>query len=424
MINALGGWGGEQTDRITAVPPARAEHRRYSRSVTAARTRNGSPTFLAIAIFLVAANLRPAVASVGPVLNDIRDSLHMSSLGLSLLTSLPVVCFGLLAPLGPWLSRRTGLVRAIGCFLALIVAGLLVRIGPGIATLFIGTFVIAAGIAAANVLIPALIKREFPARTGHLMGVYTLAVTGSAAAGAGLTVPLQHVLGGSWRAGLGIWSVLAAAALVVWTPQLRVDPEAKVERVESRGLLRDPVAWMVTLYFGLQSMSFYAVLTWLPTLFEDHGLSAGQAGGLLSLSSAVQTPIALTMPAIAVRMRSPAPLIVASSIATALGLIPLITAPMAAPYLWVIVLGIGQGAAFPLGLTLVVLRARTARATEQLSSMSQGIGYLIAATGPLLTGLLHAVTGHWALPFAILAILLIPQTIAGVIACRPRFAGD
>ncbi|MGH8890733.1 MAG: CynX/NimT family MFS transporter [Acidothermaceae bacterium] len=371
----------------------------------------------------MAANLRPAVASVGPVLNDIRDSLHLSSLGLSLLTSLPVVCFGLLAPLGPWLSRRTGLVRAIACFLALILVGLLVRIGPGVATLFTGTLVIAAGIAAANVLLPALIKREFPTRTGHMMGVYTLAVTGSAAAGAGLTVPLQHALGGSWRAGLGSWAVLAAFALVLWAPQLGVDPEARVERIASLGLVRDPVAWMVTIFFGLQSMSFYAVLTWLPTLFEDHGLSAGAAGALLSLSALVQTPIALTMPAIAVRVATPSRLIVASSVATALGLIPLVTVPMAAPYLWVIILGIGQGAAFPLGLTLVVLRTRTSHATQQLSSMSQGIGYLIAAVGPLLTGVLHAATGHWTLPFAILVVLLVPQTIAGVAASRPRFAG-
>jgi CP family cyanate transporter-like MFS transporter len=383
-----------------------------------------SPALLAIAVFFVAANLRPAVASVGPVLNDIRDSLHLSSLGLSLLTSLPVVCFGLLAPLGPWLSRRTGLIRAIGCFLALILVGLLVRVGPGVATLFIGTLVIAAGIAAANVLLPALIKREFPTRTGHMMGVFTLAVTGSAAAGAGLTVPLQHLLGGSWRTGLGIWAALAGLALVLWAPQLGVDPEAKVERVAAAGLLRDPVAWMVTIFFGLQSMSFYAVLTWLPTLFEDHGLSAGKAGALLSLSAVVQAPIALTLPALAVRMRSPGRLIVASSVATALGLIPLFTVPMAAPYLWVIILGIGQGAAFPLGLTLVVLRTRTPHATQQLSSMSQGIGYLIAAAGPLLTGVLHAATGHWTLPFAILVVLLVPQTIAGVAASRPRFAGS
>jgi MFS transporter, CP family, cyanate transporter len=382
-----------------------------------------SPTWLAIAIFLVAANLRPAVASVGPVLTDIRHSLHLSSPGLAILTSLPVVCFGALAPLGPWLSRRIGLVRAIGCYATLILIGLLVRIGPDAGTLFAGTLVIAAGIAAANVLIPALIKQEFPDRTGHMMGLYTLALTGSAALAAGLTVPLQQALGGGWRDGLGGWAVLAAIALVVWVPQLGVDPEAKVGRVFLRGLLRDRVAWMVTLYFGLQSLSFYAVLTWLPTIFEDHAASAGHAGALLSLSTAVQAPIALTVPALAIRLRSPAILVVGSATFTGLGLVALLAFPMAAPYLWVILLGIGQGAAFPVGLTLVVLRSRTPAVTQQLSSMSQGLGYLIAALGPLFTGMFHAMTGTWTLSFAILLALLVPQAVFGVAASKRRYAG-
>lgn len=379
---------------------------------------------LGVAIFLIAVNLRPAVASVGPVLTDIRDGLHLSSVELSLLTSLPVVCFGLLAPLGPWLSQRIGLIRAIGCFIAVIAIGLVVRIGPDAGTLFTGTLVIAAGIAAANVLIPALIKREFPHRTGAMMGVYTLAVTGSAAFAAGLTVPLQHAIGGGWRDGLGVWAILAVIAIVVWAPQLGVDPEAKAEPFALRGLLRDKVAWMVTLYFGLQSLSFYAVLTWLPTLFEDHGLSEGHAGALLSLSTAVQTPAALVVPALALRMRTTTPLVVGSVALTALGFAPLLAFPMAAPYLWVIILGIGQGAAFPIGLTLFVLRSRTSAITQHLSAMAQGIGYLIAALGPFMIGIFHALTGGWSLSFAVLLVLLVPQALFGVAASKPAFAGD
>lgn len=361
---------------------------------------------------------------MGPVLHDIGDSLHLSSWALSLLTALPVVCFGLLAPLGPWLSRRIGMVRAIGCFLGLILVGLLVRIGPDAATLFTGTLVIAAGIAAANVLLPALVKREFPTRTGAMMGVYTLAVTGSAAVGAGLTVPLQHVLGGSWRAALGIWTALAAFALVLWTPHLGVDPEARAEPFALGGLLRDRVGWMVTLYFGLQSLSFYAVLTWLPTLFEDHGLSDSAAGGLLSLSTAVQMPAALLVPTLALRMRTTTPLVIVSVALTGLGLLSLLMLPMAAPYGWVIILGVGQGAAFPIGLTLFVLRSRTSEVTQQLSAMAQGIGYLIAALGPFLVGILRAVTGGWSLSLVVLAVLLLPQAVFGVAASKPRFAGD
>lgn len=373
---------------------------------------------------MVAFNLRPAVASVGPVLTDIRDDLHLSGIALSFLTSLPVVCFGLLAPLGPWLSRRIGLVRAIGCFIVVIAIGLVVRIGPDTATLFTGTFVIAAGIAAANVLIPALIKQEFPTRTGSMMGVFTLAVTGSAALAAGLTVPLQHAIGGGWRAGLGVWTILAVIAIVVLTPQLGVDPEAKAEPFALRDLLRDRTAWMVTLYFGLQSLSFYAVLTWLPTLFEDHGLSDSHAGALLSLSTAVQTPAALLVPALALRMRTTTPLVIGSVALTGLGLLPLLTFPMAAPYVWVIILGVGQGAAFPVGLTLFVLRSRTPTVTQHLSAMAQGIGYLIAALGPFLIGIFHDLTGGWTVSFGILLVLLLPQAVFGVAASKPTFAGE
>lgn len=375
-------------------------------------------------MFLVAANLRPAVASIGPVLTDIRDSLQLSSFTLAILTALPVVCFGALAPLGPWLARRVGLARAIGYLVGAILLGLLIRIGPDAATLFAGTLVAAAGIAAANVLLPALIKQEYPHRTGLMMGVYTLALTGSAAAAAGLTVPLGHLLGGGWRYGLGIWAVLAGVALIMWAPQTRAGGSTLVQALAPGALLRDRTAWLVTVYFGLQSLSFYAVLTWLPTLFQDHGYSAGHAGALMSLSAAVQTPVALTLPAIAVRMRNQAWLVVAAALLTALGLLGLLIAPIAAPYLWVIVLGLGQGASFPLGLTLIVVRTRTPEATQHLSAMTQGFGYLIAAIGPLVVGSLHALTGHWTIPLVVLIAVVVPQAIAGCAASRPGFAGD
>ncbi len=380
--------------------------------------------WLGVAVFLVAVNLRPAVASFGPLVTDVRDGLGLSDVSISVLTSLPVVCFGALAPLGPWLTRRIGMARAVAVCCAAIGVGLLIRIGPDAATMFTGTLVAAGAIAALNVILPALIKRDFPQHTGVMMGLYTLALTGSAAIAAGLSVPLTHAIGHGWRGGLGIWAGLAAIALLVWLPELRVAGADAVAAVAPRGLLRDRVAWMVTIYFGFQSLSFYAVLTWLPTLFQDHGLSESHAGALLSLSAAVQAPVALGLPALAIRLRSQTPLLIGAVLLTAGGLLALLLAPMAAPYLWVIILGVGQGASFPLGLTLIVLRTRTPAMTQQLSSMSQGFGYLIAAGGPLLTGLLHSVTGHWTVPLAVLIALLAPQLIAGFAVTRPGFAGD
>jgi CP family cyanate transporter-like MFS transporter len=312
----------------------------------------------------------------------------------------------------------------VAVYCAAIGVGLLVRIGPDAATMFTGTLVAAGAIAALNVILPALIKRDFPRHTGVMMGLYTLALTGSAAIAAGLSVPLTHAIGHGWRGGLGIWAALAAVALLVWLPELRVAGADAVAAVAPRGLLRDRIAWMVTIYFGFQSLSFYAMLTWLPTLYQDHGLSESHAGALLSLSAAVQTPVALGLPALAIRLRTQTPLLVGSVLLTAGGLLALLVAPMASPYLWVVILGLGQGASFPLGLTLMVLRTRTPAVTQQLSSMSQGFGYLIAAVGPLLTGLLHSLTGHWTVPLAVLIALLAPQAIAGFAVARPGFAGD
>ncbi len=381
--------------------------------------------WLVAAVFVVAAAMRTPVSSVGPVLTDIRQSLGLSAVAVSVLTALPVVCFGALAPLGPWMTRKLGLTRAIAAFCAAIVAGLLIRVGAHTGLLFFGTFVAAGGIAAANVLLPALIKRDYPSRTGAMMGVYTLGVIASGALGAGLTVPFADAVGGGWRWGLGIWAAPAAAALVVWMPWLKVDSGTALQPpAPFKRLLRDRIAWSVTLFFGVQSVGFYAILTWLPTLFEDHGFSDVRAGALLSVSSLVQAPIALVTPSIAARLRTQALPMCVSVGFIAAGLSGLLIAPTFLPLLWVIVLGIGQGASFPLALILMVLRTRTAEVTQQLSSMSQGIGYLIAALGPLVVGAVHDAAGTWVLPLAILLALCVPQLLFGLDAARPRFVGQ
>jgi len=379
----------------------------------------------AVATLLVAANLRPAVASVGPVLTEIRSSLHLSGVAIAVLSSLPVVCFGAGAATGPLLARRVGLGRSIGWFAALLALGLAVRVGPDATTLFAGTLVGATAIAANNVLLPALVKAEYAHHTGLMMGFYTLALTGSAAVGAGLSVPFAHAVGGGWRTALGIWAAFAAIAALVWAiarrgPHRRLVIAAPT--VPMSALLRDRVAWTVTAYFGLQSLSFYAVLGWLPTLFEDHGYSVLKAGALMSVSAAVQTPIALAVPPLLVRVRRQASLVLTSVGLTAAGFALILTTPTSLPYLWVVVLGLGQGMAFPLALMFVVERSRTPAAAQQLSAMSQGIGYLLAATGPLLVGILHSLTGGWQVPLVLLLALLVPQAVAGVGSARPRFA--
>jgi CP family cyanate transporter-like MFS transporter len=375
----------------------------------------------AIAVVVVSFNLRPAVASVGPMLNELRRDLGLSSLGASVLTAAPVFCFGALAMLGPWLARRFGLRRAVLLLITAIFVGLIVRVGPDIATLFIGTLIVAGGIAAVNVLMPVIIKRDFPDSTGLMMGLYTAALVGSAAAGAGLTVPLGDAIGRGWRGGLGVWSVAAAIGIVLWFPYARRDRAiAAVDAGHVPARLRhDSLAWLVTGFFGLQSLNFYAVLNWLPSLYQDHGYSAASAGGLLSLSALVQLPVALVLPTIATRMRRQESLVVGAVALTAIGFVGILVAPTPLAVLWVVILGLGQGAAFAIALTLLVLRTRTHETTAQLSAMAQSVGYLVAGLGPLIVGALHAATGGWHVPLAFLLVLLVPETLTGLAAAAP-----
>jgi CP family cyanate transporter-like MFS transporter len=375
-----------------------------------------------VAGLVVAANLRPAVASVGPELDRLRSGLSMSSAAAAVLTAVPVFCFGALAAAGPWLSRRLGLRTAVAALVALMIAGLVLRIGPDIATLFAGTVVAASGIAAANVLLPVVIKRDFAARTGLMMGLYTTAVTGGAAAAAGLTVPIGDAIGHGWRGGLGIWALAAALALLMWLPYVRRGPARPAAAIHRpAGLHRRRLAWMITLFFGLQSLSFYAVLGWLPSLYRSHGYSAAAAGGLLSLSALVQIPTALLLPALAGRMRRQQPLVLLAVMLTGAGLLAILVAPTAAAVLWVVILGLGQGAAFALALTLLVLRTRSHAATAPLSAMAQSVGYLIAGLGPLAVGALHAATGGWTAGLILLLALLVPEAVAGLRAAAPGF---
>jgi MFS transporter, CP family, cyanate transporter len=374
-------------------------------------------------VILVAFNLRLVIGSLGPELDRIRADLGLSSTATSVLTALPVFCFGLLALAGPWLSHRFGLRRSLLVVLALLLAGSLLRIGPDAVTLFAGTFLAAAGIAIANVLMPVVARREFPTRTGLMLGMSTTATIGSVAAAAGLTVPIASALGEGWRGGLGIWAALTGLTLLMWLPfawREHERDEGEAPHV-SRELLRNPLAWTITLFFGLQSLNVYVVVNWLPSLYQDHGYSASSAGGLVALLVLVQLPVALAVPTVATRMRRQHALVAAIVACTAVGFLGVLLSPTNPAVLWVILIGLGQGAAFPLSLTFLVLRARTHSETAQLSTMMQSIGYLIAGVGPLVFGALHAATNSWRGPLIFVLALLVPELIVGLRAASPGY---
>lgn len=375
-------------------------------------------------MFLLAANLRPAAAAIGPLLDRIRASTGLSATGAGLLTTLPVLCFGALAPLAPALARRVGAQATAAGALALVLAGLLLRLVPGVGFLFAGTALAGAAIAVGNVLLPVLVRRNFPERVGLVTGIYTTALIGCAALAAGVSVPISDAFGGGWRPGLGIWAVPAAAALVAWAPQLarrRPVGAAPEEQLHgARALLRDRVAWAVTLFFAVQSAGFYATLSWLPSVFHSHGVSTARSGLLLSVSLFVGLAPALTVPSAAARVRDQRVFVLAFVAFIAAGWLGIILAPTALPYLWVVLLGLGQNAMFPLALTLIVLRGGTVTSTAALSTLVQTVGYLIAAVAPFAIGAVHDLTGSWTPPVIVLLALLGPLLMLGFAAARDR----
>jgi CP family cyanate transporter-like MFS transporter len=336
----------------------------------------------------------------------------------------PVLCLGALAAIAPALARRWGMERVIAAVLAVIGAGLLLRVTGGAMVLFAGTVIVSGAIAIANVLLPAVIKRDFVRGGATMMGVYTMALSASAAVGAGATVPIGNALGLGWRGALGAWALPAMLALVAWIPFARGRHSPPSSAPNEGSLLRDPLAWQVTLFFGLQSLSFYAVLAWLPSVYRDHGYSPAAAGLLLSTSVLVQIPVSLVMPNAAARLPDQRALAVGSTLLIVAGLAGVLLAPTAAPYLWMLLLGVGQGSAFALGLTLFVLRTRATADTARLSAMAQTCGYLIAAGGPLLVGAVHDAAGSWKPALALLLLLAVPQVLTGVLAGRSRYVGD
>jgi CP family cyanate transporter-like MFS transporter len=321
----------------------------------------------------------------------------------------------------PWLSRRFGLSRAISAALAILSAGLLIRVLDGPYVVLGGTLVATAGIALTNVLIPVVIKGSFPARVGLMTGVYTAALQSGGALGSAVTPGLEGVFD-DWRAALASWAVVSVVALVVWSLASRgiVGGRASGSPVKGRSLLRNRLAWTVTLFFGCQSLLAYVMMGWLPEVFIDNGVSKSTAGLLVGLMSLIAVPISIFVSPLAARSSSQSPWIVGLGTIGVAGVIGLLIDPGAAPLLWSILVGLGLSV-FSLALTVIALRARTTEDTAQLSGMAQGFGYLLAGLGPFLFGLLHDLTGGWTVPWAMVLIVYLVQMGMGALAGRNRY---
>ncbi len=392
-----------------------------------------------VATVAVALNLRPAVVAVSPLLDTIRDDTGLSAPLAGLLTTLPLICFGVFSPVAPRLARRIGLEWAVGASLVLLVLGILLRLVTPVTALYAGSILAGAGIAIANVLMPAFVKREFSQHPSGILGVYTAALNIGAAAAGGLTVPIGTALALAWRPALAFWVVLAGLGLALWLPILlrsrrirAAQPEpsdadrelAEAEDIRGFVLLRSPVARQVTGYLALQSIQFYSYAAWLPTLLGDEGIDASTAGYMLMLSNLTGAAAALVLPVFIKRLATQRPPVVAVTSFYAVSLLGLLVAPSSGAWVWVCIYGVAQGAGFSLALTLMVLRSPDAAVAARLSGVAQLIGYLIAATGPVLLGVVHDLTGGWQWPIVVLIVLLGPMLWVGLGAGRDVLLGD
>ncbi|TDC19869.1 MFS transporter [Streptomyces sp. 8K308] len=399
--------------------------------------RAAAPLLLVAGLALAAFNLRPALASIGPLLPEIRDGLEMNGAVAGLLTSVPALCFAVFGIAAPRLARRHGLPTVLVAGLAALAAGLALRALAGSTPVFLLTSTLAlAGVAIGNVLMPVLVKQYFPDRMGTMTGLYSMALSFGAACAAGLSVPLAHALGDDWRPGLGFWALPAAVAVLPWLAALpharharRTHPAAN--RSGSAGgpvaaaprLARSGTAWALAVFFGLQATAAYVTLGWSPQIYQDAGVSAGTAGVLAAVIIGLGAPIGFVLPPIAARMRHQGPLVALLGAFGLAGYAGLWLAPAGGAWLWAIFLGLAN-CSFPVVLTMIGMRSRTPQGVVRLSAFAQSIGYLISVPGPLLVGTLNEATGDWHAPLGLMVTLMLIQVAVGFRAGRDRCVED
>jgi CP family cyanate transporter-like MFS transporter len=392
-----------------------------------ARGRTGTRverTLLVVGVIALGFNLRAAITSLPPIFPELQASLRLSTATVSILAATPVLCFAAVSGFGAALARRFGEERVLLVAIVALTAGLVLRAAAPSAALFAGTILAGAAIAVMNVLLSSLIKRRWPERAGFLIGLYITALSVGAIVGSLVSVPLWQASGGSVAITLGWLAAPAALGALLWLPNLKqanpvgaAVPAGSIRRIP---VYRHALAWQVMIFMGMQSLIYYATLSWLPTILRSRGESASGAGDLLAVMGAGNLAVSLIVGVIAQRMRAQHALVVPTVLAVAAGLAGLVYAPLGSAVAWALILGAGQNAALALAIFFTAARAPNSAAAASLSAFSQAAGYLLASAGPLGAGLLHSVTGSWTAPVAVLFALSGVLLAAGLLAARPR----
>ena len=387
--------------------------------------KSNSTPWLLLGVLLLASNLRLPITSIGPVIQNIGADWQLGSSALGLLTTLPLLAFALISPLAPPLAHRFGLNRTLAGCLVLIILGFTGRLLPSLPMLYIGTALIGAGIAIGNVLLPSLVKVHFPEKIALITSVYAFTMGLAAAAGSALVIPLMQVFAWTWAQALFAFVGLAIVSLLVWLPQLKQqDVQTAVTnqtaKPADKAVWRYGLAWEVAAFLGMNSLIFYSIITWLPSILQAAGYSASAAGsihGLLQLFSALPGFVIVPLMARFQDQVIPATLV---GLCTLLGLLGLNLWPEAAQ-VWAAMIGFGTGGTIILGLMFVVLRTHTAERAAALSGMAQSLGYLLAAVAPPLLGLLQQAQHHWHSVLWILSAAAIIVLINGLLSGRNRY---
>lgn len=379
-------------------------------------------------IIVIAATMRSPITATGPIVELIRTDTGISHTMAGLLTSLPLLAFAAISPFAPKLARRFGLETALLTAIILVTIGVGLRFMPSVPVLFAGTAILGCGIALSNVLLPSLIKRDFPLRVGLVTGLYSVSMNIWGAIASGISVPAAGLTSMGWHASLGMWAILSILALILWLPHVRSGRRGEVyvaSRTEAKPvrLISSSLAWHVTLFMGLQSLIFYTTITWLPEVLSDQGFSSSSAGWMLSLMQMVSVPVTFIVPILAGRMKDQRRLTAITGSCLILGYAFLLSGISSLVTVGVALAGVGAGASFGLVTMFFVLRTSDARQAAGLSGMAQSFGYMLAAIGPLLFGVLHDWTKGWTLPLLVQVILAIVLLIAGIKASKNRVIG-
>lgn len=403
----------------------------------AARATGG--ILMIAAVVLLAFNLRPAVNALGVVIPELQESTGISSTVAGILLALPTLCFALMGFAVSMLTRKMGARQIVTLSLVVLTAGQVLRaVSDNIWLLFAGSILALAAITFGNVLLPGLIRQYFPSAIGLMTAVYTTVMMMGQTAGAGLTLPIEHALGGTWQLGIGMWAATAAVALVPWVAALmrapgknKPGPKAQTpsgastvsaqppasRAMSMAALARSPHAWATAIFFGMQSLQAYVVFGWMPAVLTEAGISQDAAGGLLAIATAMAIPISAVVPALLGATNRHGTIVTAFVTSLGLGYLALILVPTMATWFQMVLIGFGLGL-FPMVLMLFALRARSHEGTTALSGFGQSVGYLLASAGPVGFGLLHDLSGSSTVPLIAMIITLVPMLAAGLVTVR------